>query len=166
MMRWLRAKHDNPSPRGLVSDLWLEPRARRALKEAESQHQWEAVIRNGLKILAENPWHVATLKSMATAEKHMGHTAAQLQLLSWALESDSFDRDTNVQCARALTEVGEYDSAIACWERVERVHPGDEEAQREIAALIERRTNETVHGPTPPTRRVAFGEQPAADESP
>jgi hypothetical protein len=41
--------------------------ARKAVKEGISQHKWNEVVVNGVKVLTVNPWDVSTLTALATA---------------------------------------------------------------------------------------------------
>ncbi len=134
----LHRKFNNNRPPAFLAQL-KERAARSAMKKAEAQGQWEEVYRNGAKVLTANPWDVATLRSMATAAKHLGHVLCEMRLLKFALEANPKDPETNIQAAKALAELGQYDQAIACLHRVEQVRPDDEEVQRMIAELTVRK---------------------------
>jgi len=114
--------------------------ARSALKKAEAQGEWNEVLTSGIAVLKVNPWDVPTLRSMAAASGHLGDRECQMHYLKCALESHPKDPETNIQCAKALSDMGQYDQAIACWHRVEQARPGDEEASRSIATLAVRKT--------------------------
>ena len=47
--------------------MFKERGARMALKKAMSESEWDEAIRNGLTVLAVNPWDVPTLTQLATA---------------------------------------------------------------------------------------------------
>ena len=134
----LHRKFNNKPPPAIIAQ-FKERAARAAMKKAEAQGQWEEVYRNGAKVLTANPWDVPTLRSMATAAKHLGHVLCEMRLLKFALEANSKDPDTNMQCAKALAELGQYDQAIACLHRAEQARPDDEEIQRLIAELSVRK---------------------------
>jgi len=134
----LHRKFNNSRPPAILAQ-FKERAARAAMKKAEAQGQWEEVYRNGAKVLTANPWDVATLRSMATAAKQLGHVLCEMRLLKFALEANPKDPETNIQCAKALAELGQYDQAIACWHRVEQARPDDEEVQRAIAELTVRK---------------------------
>lgn len=110
------------------------------VKKAQMQKNWLAVIQNGIEVLKLNPWDTGTLTAMATACDELGASEAQLHYLKVALEHDSNDVEINRICARALKDLQRYDEAIACWHRVEKAKPGDEEATRAIAGLAVQKT--------------------------
>ncbi len=55
--------------------------------------------------------------------------------LHCALKANAEDPETNRLCAIAAGERGLFDQAIACWHRVEKALPTDEEAKRSISVL-------------------------------
>jgi len=114
--------------------------ARGAAKKAASQEDWVGVIKAGLEALKLNPWDVATLTQMADAAAAMGCFDVQLAYLKTAQEGSPKDPAVNRACAAALRQLGRYDEAIACWHRVEKAKPGDEEAARAIASLSVEKT--------------------------
>jgi len=114
--------------------------ARSAIKKALGQEQWDEVIKNGLKVLAINPWDVSVLTAMATAAENSGDDEPEMYYLKCALQSNPKDPDVNRQCAMALAARQQFDQAIACWHRVEQARPDDEEVQRAIASLAVEKT--------------------------
>ena len=106
-----------------------------SIKKAEMSKDWPTVLSSGLEMLKLNPWDVNTLTAMATAcdALHFGET--QLAWLKGALEANTTDPHINRLCGRALARVGEFESAIACWQRVRKVKPTDEEANKAISNL-------------------------------
>lgn len=114
--------------------------ARSALKKALAHEQWQEVINQGLRVLTANPWDKTTLMAMATAAGKMGDIDPKMFYLKTAWEAAPKDVDLNRQIAIALTELEQWDQAIATWHRVEQAKPGDEEAQRQIAWLAVQKT--------------------------
>jgi tetratricopeptide (TPR) repeat protein len=112
------------------------------VKKASAQKDWNAVIKNGLNMLGHNPWHISTLKAMATACENLKCQQTPLVYLKMALEPKPKDPDINRLCAKAFDDAGMYDQAITCWHRVEQAKPGDEEAGRAIASLTVKKTLE------------------------
>ena len=112
------------------------------LKKAKAQGDWEAVLRNGLEVLKVNPWDVPALTAMADACEALHLEAVTLIYLKMALEANPNDPDVNLQCAKALRARQQWDQAIACLHRVEKVRPDDEEIQRMIADLA---VEKTIH---------------------
>jgi hypothetical protein len=84
-----------------------------ALEEAEREHEWEKVLRLGISLIIENPWDIPVLRRLATASREVG-SDCELIYLRAALAADSWDPDTNAQCARALAARGQRGQAIAC----------------------------------------------------
>lgn len=113
---------------------------RRTVAKAESQADWEGVIKAGVEALKLNPWDVHTLDKMAVACKEMGYDEAELAYLKAALEANPKDADVCKRCAVALTERKQYDQAIGLWHRIEQLRPNDVEAQRAIADLTVEKT--------------------------
>ncbi len=110
------------------------------VKKSQVQKDWPGVIKHGVDVLKLNPWHVSTLKAMATACEELEYGESQLHFLKMALEYSPNDAEINRLCAVALRARGQYDQAIACWHRVERTKPGNEEATRAIASLAVEKT--------------------------
>ena len=142
----LQRKYDNNKTGRKLAQL-KERGARRAVKKALGQGEWDEVIRNGLKVLKVNPWDVPALTAMATALQNLvaalenaGENEVDLYYLRCALDANPKDPAVNRQCAVALAAREQFDQAIACWHRVEQARPGDEEPQREIARLAVEKT--------------------------
>lgn len=135
----LQRKYNNNKTGSKLAQ-FKERGARSAVKKASSHAQWDEVITHGLKVLTVNPWDVHTLTSMATAASNMGDDEPELYYLKCALEANPKDPDVNRQCAMALAERRQYDQAIACWRRVEKERPGDEQAEREVGRLLVEKT--------------------------
>jgi hypothetical protein len=67
------------------------------------------------------------------------HNEVELVYLKQALEANPKDADVNRHCARSLARMGQFDQAIACWHRVEKIVPGDREVARMISELSEQK---------------------------
>jgi tetratricopeptide (TPR) repeat protein len=146
-LKYLRAyvenlqKKYNDNKRGASFASLQAMGARSALKKALNENQWEEVIKNGLKVLALNPWDVNALRAMATAASRVpGGGDCEMFYLKCAFNASSKDPETNRQYAKALAGRGQLDAAIACWRRVREVLPDDEEAARSIADLLVRKS--------------------------
>ncbi|MDZ7619293.1 MAG: tetratricopeptide repeat protein [Patescibacteria group bacterium] len=114
--------------------------AKNAARKAIGQEKWMDVISSGLKVLTVNPWDVATLLAMATASEKMGDDEVELFYLKSALQANMNDPTVNIQCAEALAARSQYDQAIACLHRVEKVRPEDEEIQKLISKYAVQKT--------------------------
>ncbi len=135
----LQKKYHNNKTGSKLAQL-KERGARSGLKKAVSNEKWDEAVPHGLKVLAVNPWDVATLRALATVAENTGHDEVELLYLKCALEMNSKDTNVNRQYAAALVARNEFDQAIACWRRVEQAKPGDFEAQRAISELTVERT--------------------------
>jgi tetratricopeptide (TPR) repeat protein len=135
----LKQKYNN-NKKGSKLAFLRGAKSRSLVKKTQMQKNWLGVIKNGWDALELNPWDSWTLKAMGNAYHELDCGESQLHVLRMALERDPTDVDTNRVCARALKERKMYDQAIACWHRVEKARPGDEEAQRAIASLAVEKT--------------------------
>lgn len=144
----LRRKYNNNKRGSLLSF-----GGRGAFKKAVDKQQWREALKEGPHVLKSNPWHVATLRSLAQACAACGLFEAELRYLRQALEPNPHEPQVNRHCAQSLTRVGQYDQAISCWHRVdEYTKGGDREAQQRIAELQIEKTQ--AH------RKVLKGESP------
>jgi tetratricopeptide (TPR) repeat protein len=113
---------------------------RRSVSKAIKHEDWEGAFKAGTQALAINPWDVPTLKHMSEATELLDFDEVQLVYLKTALDAKPKDPDVNRLCAKALTDRGQFDQAIACWRRVEQANPKDPEAERQIADLAVKKT--------------------------
>ncbi len=109
--------------------------ARKAVKKALADQNWDEVIKNGLKVLTVNPWDMHALTAMAQAARKSGDFECEMYYLKTALTANPKDPTVNRLCAIAAAERQLLDQAIYCWHRVEEAHPDDEEAKRAISML-------------------------------
>ena len=113
---------------------------RSALKKAAGKGNWEAAFGAGCSALALNPWNISTLLAMADACEQLSSQEAQLFYLRSALSTNALDVQVNRQAGLALQELGQFDQAIACWQRVQQVDPQDEAARQAISKLSVEKT--------------------------
>jgi tetratricopeptide (TPR) repeat protein len=138
----LQKKYNN-NKKGANFVIQLKERASKAAaKKAAGHGKWMETIRQGLKALTVNPWDVPTLQAMATASEEMGDEDVVLYYLRCALQAKPNDPDVNLQCAEALRERKQYDQAIACLHRVDKVRPNNEQVQKLISACAVEKTIE------------------------
>lgn len=109
----------------------------RGLKKSLQQSDWTGVLRQGVELLKNNPWDVATLRAMAEACEALRYNEVELVYLKQALDADPKNVEVNCHCARSLGRMGQFDQAIACWHRVETLRGKNEEAARMISQLAE-----------------------------
>ena len=113
---------------------------RSALNKAAEKGAWMAAFQAGCNALALNPWDTTTLVAMAEACRELHIDECQLTYLRWGLDADPKDPTVNRHAALALTRMGQFDQAIACWHRVELAKPHDEEALQAISRLSVEKT--------------------------
>ena len=94
-------------------------------------------ILHGVELLKLNPWDIQVLVQMADACAGLYCNEVEQYYLRQALEviPDKGDVEFNRRCADALARDGRIDQATACWERVKKYHPDNDEANQAIAAL-------------------------------
>ena len=100
--------------------------SRKAFKEAVSDEDWTEVFREGLELLHGNPWDTVVLRELAKACAYNHHNEVELRYLKNALDGKPKDVDVNRHCAQSLARMGQFDMAIACWNRVAEKVRGDE----------------------------------------
>lgn len=110
------------------------------VKKAELRKDWKAVIKSGLGVLLANPWDTSTFLSMARACENMDMDDTNVVYLRAALKFNPEDVHINRLCAVAFRERKDFDAALACWQRVLKVKPGDEEAEKAIGQIAAEKT--------------------------
>ncbi len=120
----------------------LNMSGRGAVDKAVSKAKWEEAHTAACQALKKNDADIGVLQAWATALGQQGYVECQLYCLRWALDCDTTDIETNRQAAMALAGVGEFDQAIACWQRVQQKKPQDEESAKQIARLS---VEKTIH---------------------
>ena len=78
--------------------------ARSAVKKALANEQWDEVIKNGVKVLAVNPWDMHALTAMAQAARKSGDFECEMYYLKTALTANPKDPTVNRLCAIAAAE--------------------------------------------------------------
>jgi tetratricopeptide (TPR) repeat protein len=129
-----RQKYGNQRPSKLSRTLGTL-RARTALKAALARGQHHRALQLCEAILALDPWDIATLVQEAEVFDRLGYLDSAVWAAETAVEASPTDLAANRCLARLYEKRGEYSRAIACWERVKKLAPGDEEAERRIRDL-------------------------------
>ena len=99
---------------------------KKAFKEAVSEEDWDAIFREGLELLKNNPWDTQVLREMARACAFNRYNEVEHRYLKHALDAKPKDVEINRHCAQSLARMGQFDMAISCWARVEEKTRGDE----------------------------------------
>lgn len=133
------------------------------VKTARAQSKWKGVIEACEEAFVVSPWDISASREAAEACEHLEyHAVAQ-----WLLESVQ-NQATDADFFRHLAHVEELNAAwpkaIAAWERVKKLDPHDELANRKINALsasatiqrsglnesIDKHNEAAAAGPAPP----------------
>ena len=157
----LKKKYDN-NKKGSKLGFVKTAGARGLIKRAVMKKDWQAVIKSGVEVLKLNPWHTSTLTAMADACKNLEFDEPELLYLRMALEGNPADPDVNRICAKAVTERGEFDQAIACWNRVQKARPDDPEPGNAIADLTVEKTIRKTGQQAAPEEATATDAGPGA----
>ena len=112
------------------------------IKTAEIQKKWANVVKSGLELLKANPWDAAAFASIGKACLEMGYQETGLAYLKHSIDCNPNDVEVNRIAAKNLTELNKFDDAIACWTRVKKLKPGDQEADKAIGDLM---VEKTIH---------------------
>ncbi|MFO0951068.1 MAG: tetratricopeptide repeat protein [Isosphaeraceae bacterium] len=101
---------------------------------AKSKGQWAHVLEVCEEAFVHNPWDVSTARTAAEAAEQLGYK----ELAQWLIDSVTTVAN-DVEFFKYAAHVHELNAAwakaIACWERVKKLHPEDEDANRQINAL-------------------------------
>jgi tetratricopeptide (TPR) repeat protein len=136
--------------------------AKAHIKKSTSGKDWPGVIKSGCDVLKLNPWDTTALCAMANACEHLESDDCQLFYLKSALNTNMKDVEINRLSAKALTRMGDFDQAIACWHRVELARPDDQEAKNQIGNLT---VEKTIHRGGYEEKAAQAGEAPKGGSS-
>ena len=138
--------------------------SRASLKKTAMQKDWTGVLTNALEILKQNPWDTGALTELGRACEAQEFDESQLEFMRMALDADMTDVEVNRVAARAFGRLGNFDEAIACWSRVAKAKPADEEAMRAMSNLsVEKTIKKGGYDTAESTKQVRADKQaPAA----
>ncbi len=134
LRRTEKAKYRNNLRGSLFARLMNWP-IRARMKNALRGRDYLKVLEYGERILTKNPWDVGAQMDMADAAEVLG----LLDLAIWNLEQARQKQAFHVPLNRALAHLyekrGNFMQAIALWQLVHKVKPGDAEANQKIKNL-------------------------------
>jgi tetratricopeptide (TPR) repeat protein len=107
-----------------------------ALKRSAAKGDWAEVFKRGTELLLDQPRNIAALLALADACAAQGFAGAAACWVRSAVSVGNEDVAVQRWGAAALARLHDYDTAIACWRRVEALDPTDEEAPHAIASLV------------------------------
>jgi tetratricopeptide (TPR) repeat protein len=114
---------------------------RTKIKAAKGVSDFAKVLELGEQVLTRNPWDTGAQLDMALAAEALGLIDVAVWTLEQARHKDPRDPSVNRLLARMYEKRGNFMQAIALWELVRRVNPGDLEAQDKSKDLA---ANETI----------------------
>lgn len=130
------------------------------LARAVVNQEWTEVTRIGPPLLVREPKNLPTLVALAEAAGATGNPHIELQYLELALEFAPDNVDAGRRAGRCYFRLRRTDEALACWQRVESLEPGDAEAVRMTSKLTIAKSRERVGLP----RRDSDSAEDAADQ--
>ncbi|HEY7158911.1 MAG TPA: hypothetical protein VH575_33510 [Gemmataceae bacterium] len=108
---------------------------RARMKAALRGRDYLKVLEYGERILTKNPWDVGAQMDMADAAEVLGLLDLAIWNLEQARQKQAFDVHLNRALAHLYEKRGNFTQAIALWELIRKVKPGDVEAQHKIKDL-------------------------------
>jgi len=162
MIRNLRAR----SPSAKKRPFKLGRRGARTLKTAIQRKEWTEVFTAGVELLNADPWEVTTLRALAEASAARHYNEVELVYFKQALDAEPTNVEVNRHCARSLGRMGQFDQAIACWHRIEKLRGKDDEAAKMISLLAEEKLKYPGGRPPAARSKAALAEEPEVKETP
>lgn len=108
--------------------------------KAVAKGDWQNAYATACNHLKKNPSDTATLLEMASGCGEHGYFDCQLYYLKWAHDLEPNSHEINRQSALALERIGDFDQAINCWLRIQKLKSNDEEAAKAIKRLSVEKT--------------------------
>lgn len=125
---------NDPTKVGRLASARMQP-TRLRIKTAKAKGQWSHALEVCEEALSHNPWDIGVSRDLAEAAISLGIKS----LARWSLESVQPQAGDDVDFLRYQAHVYElnedWQKAIACWERVRKLAPSDDNAKRQIYAL-------------------------------
>lgn len=153
------AKKQAGKKAGGLSSL-LAAGSRGSLKRLIAAGKPAEAIKTGLDILKKNPTDTSCLLGLADACEALGCIENEGLFLRRTLDLAPREPAVNKQCAAYMERLGQYNQAIACWQRIAEHKSVKEEAQREIARLSVEKTRHDLDN------RGGSKSQQSAEQSP
>lgn len=134
LRRTEKAKYKN-NLRGSRFARLLSWSMRARMKAALRSRDYLKVLEFGERILMRNPWDVPVQMQMAEACDQLGLMDLAIWNLEQARQKQAFDVTLNRTLAELYERRGNFTQAIALWELIKKVKPGDVTAQHKIKDL-------------------------------
>ncbi len=134
LRRTQKAKYRN-NLRGSLFARWTSWPLRARMKASLRAGDYVKVLEYGERILTKNPWDVGAQMDMSDAAEVLGLLDLAIWNLEQARQKSGFDARLNRALAHLYEKRGNFTQAIALWELIRKVKPGDQEAQHKIKDL-------------------------------
>jgi tetratricopeptide (TPR) repeat protein len=125
---------NDPSKVGMLAGAKSQPIKMR-IRAAKAKGNWAHVLEVCEEAFVQNPWDVHVAWEAAEAAEHL----ELLDLAQWLMESVQAQAGNDANFFRYMAHIFQlqenWQKAIACWERVRKLAPTDENANRQINAL-------------------------------
>jgi tetratricopeptide (TPR) repeat protein len=128
-----RKFNNDPGKVGMLVGAKNQPILLRA-RHARSKQRYAEAIEHCEDAFVNNPWDVGAARIASESAENLDH----LVLAEWFVESvETITKDVDyLKYAARVHEANEsWAKAIACWEKVKKLHPNDQDANRQINAL-------------------------------
>jgi tetratricopeptide (TPR) repeat protein len=129
-----RRFNNEPSKVGMLTGARLQPIRMRARSE-KGKGNAERALEICEEAFRLNPWDVGTARDAADAAEALGWKPLACWLMESVIVQAGDDKDYLKQLAHVYEWTEQWAKAIACWERVRKLNPYDEQAKRQINAL-------------------------------
>ncbi len=116
------------------------------LKRLVAAGEIRQAVKAGVEILKNNPDDIACILGLADACGAAGCLDAQGWFLRRALDVSPRDVSVNKHCAAFKERLGEFEQAVACWQRIADNKSVKELAEREIARLSVEKARRKLEG--------------------
>lgn len=139
---YLTAKHAGSGKKSSVFGSLVTMSGRGGVAKHAGRGEWPQAFAAACQALKKNPVDLPVLREMAAGCGVLDHIEVQLFYLRWALDIDLNDVENNRAAAEALSVARQFEQAIACWQRVLKQKPTDEEARKAVSRLS---VEQTLH---------------------
>jgi tetratricopeptide (TPR) repeat protein len=148
----LHRKYNSGKKGGIFSSLFAKGSTaapKTSMANANRKKDWPSVMKVGFEVLKVNPFDTDTLLKMAKACSEQRFVESQLVYLKSAQMIDPKSFEIQRECAIALEKVAQYDEAVACWMKAEKLAAvasvEAQEAHKAISRLQVDMTVRTTH---------------------
>jgi tetratricopeptide (TPR) repeat protein len=129
-----RKFNNDPGKVGMLVGAKNQPLLLRA-RSAKSKSQYRQAIEYCEDAFVNNPWDVGAARVAAEAAEALGYLVVA-QYFVESVQTITKDVDFLKYAAGVYERNESWQKAIKCWEQVKKLHPNDQDANRQINALM------------------------------